>query len=142
MSLSLTTGSGEIELNADELDDSKVVPTRGMLLIEAEERPERTKGGILLAKCVDPMTGREVMQNYGIARVLAVGAMRPWLNGYGDVPTKLECAEGDRIIFIATCAHVKFTHNGRKLTLLDQDDVKAVLEPTTEPASMNGSSLD
>lgn len=91
-------------------------PMADRIVVEPKEQEETTKSGIVL-----PETAKEKPQE---GEVLAVGPGR--LNDKG-VREEMDVAVGDSVLF-GKYSGTEFKHDGRKLLILKESDVLAIIE--------------
>ncbi|MBF0548211.1 MAG: co-chaperone GroES [Candidatus Riflebacteria bacterium] len=92
-----------------------VVPTRNRVLLEVQEREEKTKGGIIL-----PDTASKDKPHEG--RVVAVGSGR--VDNKGHV-VPMQVKKGDKVIF-SEWSGSEIEVDGKKYLIIKDEDLLAV----------------
>lgn len=97
-----------------------IKPLRDMVLVEEYEGPKKTVGGLFI-----PETATEFEHK---AKVVAVGPGRTLDNGMAK-PVAMK--QGDLVLFWMNSnrARTEATQGGRKLLILNENEILAVLQP-------------
>lgn len=95
----------------------KIRPLHDRVLVRREEEEEKTAGGILLPGSAKEKPNQGVVIAIGNGRVLDNGDLRP-----------VDVKVGDKVVFGKYAGSDTIEVDGEELVILNESDIKAVLE--------------